>query len=165
MPRGDNLPDRDFTARQANQAYVGDIAYVRAREGRLHLAVVIGLSSRQAVGWPMAGPIPTGHLWPLVTSAGIVGERCVADGDLGTQTPERPALARRPDSQYAATSHRKTTKRFGIRQSMGRKGNCWGSLPLGYNAVAGSFFHALKTEPTHRQTFRNREEAKQAVSE
>ena len=31
MPRGDNLPDRDFTARQANQAYVGDIAYVRAR--------------------------------------------------------------------------------------------------------------------------------------
>ena len=68
-------------------------------------------------------------------------------------------------SQYAATSHRKTTKRFGIRQSMGRKGNCWGSLPLGCNAVAGSFFHAFKTEPTHHQTFRNREEAKQAVSE
>jgi transposase InsO family protein len=42
---------------------------------------------------------------------------------------------------------------------MSRKGNCWD------NAVAESFFHTLKTELIHHQSFRNREEAKQAVVE
>ena len=90
----------------------GDITYVRAREGRLHLAVVIGLSSRQAVGWSMAGPIPTGHLWPLVTSAGIVSERCVTEGDLETQTPERPAPARRPWQSICSDQSSQNNKTF-----------------------------------------------------
>tara|TARA_B110000459_G_scaffold150604_1_gene164253 strand:- start:434 stop:652 length:219 start_codon:yes stop_codon:yes gene_type:complete len=40
---------------------------------------------------------------------------------------------------------------------MSRKGNCWD------NAVAESFFHTLKTELTHHENFKTREEAKQEI--
>nr|WP_083341475.1 IS3 family transposase [Nitrosomonas eutropha] len=62
-------------------------------------------------------------------------------------------------SQYASESHRQLLKQHGIQQSMSRKGNCWD------NAVSESFFHTLKIELIHHQTFHSREEAKQAVFE
>lgn len=61
--------------------------------------------------------------------------------------------------QYASESHRAPLKGHGIRQSTGRKGNCWD------NAVSESFFHSLKTEPVHHQTYQTRDEARQAVFE
>jgi len=42
---------------------------------------------------------------------------------------------------------------------MSRKGNCWA------NTVSESFFHTLKTELTHHQTYVSREDAKPAVFE
>jgi transposase InsO family protein len=62
-------------------------------------------------------------------------------------------------SQYAFDSHRTLLKRFGIRQSMSRKGNCWD------NSVSESFFHTLKTELVYHQTYVSREEAKQSIFE
>jgi transposase InsO family protein len=60
-------------------------------------------------------------------------------------------------SQYASASHRSLLKQYDIRQSMSRKGNCWD------NAVSESFFHTLKTELVHHQTYQTRDEAKQTV--
>lgn len=62
LPVADNLLDRNVTVQQANQAYVGDITYIRTQEGWLSLAIVIDLYSRQVVGWSMGEHIPTGHL-------------------------------------------------------------------------------------------------------
>ncbi len=59
LPVADNLLDRQFTVQRPNQAYVGDITYIRTQEGCLYLAVVIGLYSRQAVGWSMTGHMRT----------------------------------------------------------------------------------------------------------
>ncbi len=59
----------------------------------------------------------------------------------------------------AADSHRALLKQHGIRQSISRKGNCWD------NVVSESFFHTLKTELIHHQTYRTRVEAGQAVFE
>ena len=42
---------------------------------------------------------------------------------------------------------------------MSRKGNCWD------NAVSESFFHTLKTELVHQQTYQTRAEARQAIFE
>ena len=147
MPCGDNLPvagnrlDRNFTARQANQAYVGDIAYVRAREGRLHLAVVIGLSSRQAVGWPMAEPIPTGHLWPWVTSAGIASERCVTEGRFGNATPRKAC------SGTATVAINMQRPVIAKQQNVSALGKAWagkeivgGACPLGTMRLREAFF-------------------------
>jgi putative transposase len=148
LPVADNLLDRNFTVQQVNQAYVGDITYIRTQEGWLYLAVVIDLYSRQVVGWSMAEHMRTS----LVNDALLMA--------IWKRKPPKGLLWHSDrGSQYAATSHRKIIKHFGIRQSMSRKGNCWD------NAVAESFFHTLKTELIHHQTFRNREEAKQVVFE
>ena len=40
---------------------------------------------------------------------------------------------------------------------MSRKGNCWD------NAVAESFFHTLKTQLTHHERFRDKNEAELAL--
>jgi putative transposase len=148
LPVAENLLDRDFTVQQANQAYVGDITYIRTQEGWLYLAVVIDLYSRQVVGWSMAGHMRTS----LVNDALLMA--------IWKRKPPKGLLWHSDrGSQYAAISHRKIIKHFGIRQSMSRKGNCWD------NAVAESFFHTLKTELVHHQRYQTRAEAKQDIFE
>jgi putative transposase len=148
LPVADNLLDRQFTVQEPNQAYVGDITYIHTREGWLYLAVVIDLYSRQIVGWSMDGNMRAKSVNDALLMA------------LWKRKPDKGLLWHTDrGSQYASDSHRKLLKLYGIRQSMSRKGNCWD------NAVSESFFHTLKTELTHHQTFHSREEAKQAVFE
>ena len=49
----DNILDRDFQAEQPNQKWLADFTYIWTAEGWLYVAVVLGLFSRRAVGWPM----------------------------------------------------------------------------------------------------------------
>ena len=53
-----DLLQRHFAAAalELNQAWCGDISYVRTWEGWLYLATVIDLASRRVVGWAMADP-------------------------------------------------------------------------------------------------------------
>ncbi len=117
-------------------------------EGWLYLAVVIDLFSRQIVGWSMAEHMRT----KLVNDALLMA--------IWKRKPAKGLLWHTDrGSQYASESHPALLKQYGIRQSMSRKGNCWD------NAVSESFFHTLKTELIHHQTFRNRDDARQAVFE
>lgn len=50
-------------------------------------------------------------------------------------------------SQYASYEHKDLLKKYGIIQSMSRKGDCWD------NAVSESFFHSLKTELIYHEDF------------
>ncbi len=150
----DNLLDRQFTVQKPNQVYVSDITYIHTREGWLYLTVVIDLYSRQAVGWPMDGNMRA----KLVNDALLMA--------IWKRKPDKGLLWHTErGSQYASDSHRELLEQHGIQQSMSRKVNCWERLPLGYNAGSESFFHALKTELIHHQTFHFREDAKQAVFE
>lgn len=148
LPIAPNQLDRQFNVHQPNQVYVGDITYIHTQEGWLYLAVVIDLYSRQVVGWSMADHMRT----KLVNDALLMAiwQRKPAKGLLWHSDR---------GSQYASDSHRALLKQHGIRQSMSRKGNCWD------NAVSESFFHTLKTELIHHQTYQTRDEAKQAVFE
>ena len=148
QPIAPNLLDRQFTVEQPNQVYAGDITYIYTQEGWLYLAVVIDLFSRQVVGWSMAEHMRA---------------KLVNDALLMAVWKRKPAkgLLWHTDrgSQYASESHRTLLKQNDIRQSMSRKGNCWD------NAVSESFFHTLKTELVHHQTYQNRDEAKKAIFE
>ena len=62
-------------------------------------------------------------------------------------------------SQYASSSHRILLKKYGVIQSMSRKGNCCD------NSVSESFFHTLKTELTYHFQFKTRAEAKVDIFE
>lgn len=54
LPVFDNLLNQDFSATAPNQKWVGDITYLGTDEGRLYLAVIIDLFSRQVIGWTMS---------------------------------------------------------------------------------------------------------------
>lgn len=141
-----NLLNRDFSPSKADTAYAGDITYIPTQEGWLYLAVVIDLFSRQVVGWAMDGRMKA----DLVNKAVLMA--------IWKRKPARGLISHTDrGSQYASKSHRKILKEHGIKQSMSRKGNCWD------NAVSESFFHTLKTELTHHEQFKTREEAKLAI--
>ena len=57
LPVAPNLLDRRFEGWELNRAWVGDITYAAAKEGWLHLAVVMDLASRRIVGWSMSQTI------------------------------------------------------------------------------------------------------------
>lgn len=148
LPIAPNLLNRQFTPNQANRFYAGDITYIPTKEGWLYLAVVIDLYSRKIVGWSMANNMKA----KLVNDALLMA--------LWQRKPSRGLIWHTDrGSQYASHSHRTILQQHGIKQSMSRKGNCWD------NAVSESFFHTLKTELTHHQRFKTREEAKTAIFE
>jgi len=61
--------------------------------------------------------------------------------------------------QYACNEFTEQLKKWPIKQSMSRKGNCWD------NAVAESFFKTLKTEMVYHNTFETKAEARLAIFE
>lgn len=148
LPIAPNHLDRQFNVGRPNQVYVGDITYLPTREGWLYLAVVIDLYSRQVVGWSMAEPMRA----KLVNDALLMA--------VWKRKPEQGLMWHTDrGSQYASESHRALLARHGIRQSMSRKGNCWD------NSVSESFFHTLKTELVHPQTYQTRAGARQTIFE
>ena len=147
-PISPNLLDRKFNVNRPDQIYVGDITYIHTQEGWLYLAVVIDLYSRQVVGWSMAEHMRA----KLVNDALLMA--------VWKRKPDKGLLWHTDrGSQYTSESHRALLNQHGIHQSMSRKGNCWD------NAVSESFFHTLKTELIHHDTYQTRSEAKQAVFE
>ena len=62
-------------------------------------------------------------------------------------------------SQYASYSHKDLLQKYGIVQSMSRKGNCWD------NAVAESFFKTLKSDLVYQTYFYTKKQAKREIFE
>ena len=56
-PIAPNLPNRNFSFSQPNQAWVGDITYVPTDEGWLYLAAVMDLCTRKVVGYAFSDRI------------------------------------------------------------------------------------------------------------
>lgn len=146
QPVAPNVLDRDFTATAPNQKLVGDITYIWTEEGWLYLAVVIDLYSRMVVGWSlqdrMTAELVCDALKMAIKRRGK-SARTLCHTDRG--------------SQYAGELFQALLKQHGFTCSMSRKGDCWD------NAVAESFFHSLKVETIHGETFRTRDHARRAV--
>ena len=62
-------------------------------------------------------------------------------------------------SQYASDEYQKQLRRYGMKVSMSRKGNCWD------NAPTERVFRTLKSEWLNRFIFQTRADAKAAVWE
>lgn len=148
LPVADNLLKRNFTTHAPNKVWVSDITYVWTREGWQYLCVVLDLFNRQVVGWSM-------------------GQRLTAE--LAVDALMKAAMLRRPPRglvfhsdrgvQYCSKSFRRVLGRYGMVQSMSRKGDCWD------NAVAESFFGTLKQELVYHETYGSRSEARLSVFE
>lgn len=147
-PIADNVLNRDFSAERPNQAWVGDITYLRTTAGFAYLAVLIDLHSRRVVGWAIAD-----HMRTSLVSEAL--QRAVA-----LRAPE-PGLIQHTDrgSQYASGCYRESLQAIGAVPSMSRKGDCWD------NAVAESFFGTLKQELVHRKSWATVQNVKDAVGD
>jgi transposase InsO family protein len=145
------VPDRvrrEFTAPGPGQRLVGDITYIRTWEGFAYLATVIDCCTKMVVGWAF----DTHMRAELVTRA-----IDMAAGNIGLA----PGAVFHSDRgcQYTSDEFRRHLKARGILPSVGRTGVCWD------NAMAESFFGALKNELVYRTVFPTVAHARHAVVE
>jgi putative transposase len=148
LPIAQNLVNRGFQVAEANRVWVSDITYISTAEGWLYLCTVLDLNSRKVVGWSMS---------PRMKSELVVQALMMAV--LGRRPPEGLIFHSDRGSQYCSHVFRRWTNRYGMRQSMSRKGDCWD------NAPAESFFNTLKGELYGHRAFRSRQEARTAIFE
>ena len=135
----ENVLNRDFAPEAPNQVWVTDITYIRTYEGWLFLAAVMDLYSRQIVGWATA-PTMTRDL-VLQALLAAVWKRKPAPGVL---------VHSDQGSQFTSDDWQAFLKAHHMVPSMSRRGNCHD------NAVAESFFSALKKERIKRRIYPNR---------
>jgi transposase InsO family protein len=147
-----NLLNRHFAATRPNQAWVGDITYIRTNEGWVYLAVMLDLFSRQVVGWQMSARIDR-HLVCDALQAALV-TRGISKGQLHDLMVHSDQGV-----QYACKDYRQLIANYHLVQSMSRRGNCWD------NAVAESFFATLKKQAIHGEHFLTRQAAQQHIFE
>ncbi|MGP4030421.1 IS3 family transposase [Actinomadura sp. 3N407] len=142
-----DLVNRDFTADRPGTKLVGDITYIPTWEGFLYLATVIDCHSKMVVGWAMADHFKTSLITAALDSAAgniRIEEGCIFHSDRG--------------SNYTGDEFgRHLAKKYKMRRSVGRTGVCWD------NAMAESFFGALKNEWLNRMVFATRVKARRAV--
>jgi len=144
--RIDDLVGRDFTAAKPGQKFVGDVTYIPTWEGFLYLATVIDCCTKKVVGWSMGDHFRT----PLVKDA-------IDMASSNVDIDEGAVFHSDRGSNYTSLEFGEKLRSMGMRQSVGRTGVCWD------NAMAESFFGALKNEWLNRFVFTDRAKARREV--
>lgn len=148
LPVAPNLLKRDFSTHQPNAVWVTDITYLWTGEGWLYLAMILDLYSRKIVGWSMSDRMTSTLVCDALRMAWFRRGR-----------PSGVLVHSDRGSQYCGRDFQRLLKKFGMRSSMSRKGDCRD------NAVAESFFHSLKVEEIHGEVFATRAAMREAVFE
>jgi len=144
-----SMPDlvkRDFTADRPGIKFVGDITYIHTWQGFIYLATVIDCYSKKVVGWSIADHMRTELVADALKNAAatsVVETDAIFHSDRG--------------SVYTSAEYRALATGLGMRSSMGRTGVCWD------NAMAESFFSALKNERVYRTVYATKRHARRDV--
>ncbi len=143
------IPDlvrRDFGADAPGTKLVGDITYIPTWQGWLYLATVIDCHHKAVIGWATGDNYKT----PLITAAidmavrnHNIAAKAIFHSDRG--------------SNYTSDQFAEHLAGYDLRQSVGRTGICYD------NALAESFFAALKNERVHRTVYPTRDHARKDV--
>jgi transposase InsO family protein len=133
---------------QTEGVWASDMTFVPTSEGWLYVAAVMNVQSRKIIGLAMGEKITQ----ELASSAlmDAVGRQGRFEGLIHHSDRGR---------QYASYAYQDLLKRYGMRASMSRSGNCYD------NAYLESFFGTLKTELVHGERYRTRLEARLSVFE
>lgn len=147
QPAVADLVHRDFTATAPGLKMVGDITYIPTWEGWVYLATVIDCYSKKVVAYAMDDNYKT----PLITTA---IRRAARNEHLA------PGAIFHTDrgSNYTSYEFGTVLKNLDLRRSMGRTGICYD------NAMAESFFAALKNELVNRTVYPTRRAAMKDIA-
>lgn len=143
-----NRLERKFSVAAPNQVWCGDITYIWAEGRWYYLAVVLDLFARRVVGWAM--------------SAHPDAELVCKALEMASEQRNRPkGLLFHSDqgSQYASVKFRQCLWRYGIQQSMSRRGNCWDNAPM------ERVFRSLKSEWIPHLGYMSYSQARQDISD
>jgi putative transposase len=139
-----NLLAQNFVVSRPDEVWVSDITYIKTSQGWLYLTVVIDLWDRAVVGWSLSKTMFTKDTvipaWKMAHINRNITEPLMFHSDRCIQYACK-----------AFTNYLKSNPL--VKQSMSRKGNCWD------NAVAESFFKAIKTELIYHHKYKTRMEA------
>ncbi len=137
-----NKLNQNFTAPAPNKVWVADITYIPCREGRLYLASILDLCTREIVGWRLYNRMETKLVMDALNDA------------YQARKPKK-GLIHHSDrgTQYASYDYQKKLREYGMEASMSRTGNCYD------NACAESFFSLLKKELMRGRKFQTKEQA------
>lgn len=141
-----DLVGRDFTADAPGEKLVGDITYIPTGEGWLYLATVIDCCTKEVIGYAVDGHYET----PLIS-------RAIRNAARNRKLAQRAIFHSDRGSNYMSAEYGEVLKQLGMRRSAGRTGVCFD------NAMAESFFGALKNERVSRVSYRTREEARRDI--
>ncbi|XUL93863.1 IS3 family transposase [Streptomyces galilaeus] len=142
-----DLVGRDFTADAPGEKLVGDITYIVTGEGWLYLATVIDCCTKEVIGYAMDDHYQT----PLIS-------RAIRNAARNRNLSADAIFHSDRGSNYMSAEFGRMLDRFGLRRSAGRTGICFD------NAMAESFFGALKNERVSRATYLTREAARQDIT-
>jgi transposase InsO family protein len=137
---------KDFQPLKPNQAWVGDITYIRTKGGFVYLFLLTDVYSRKIVGWHLNKNM---GIEDGLKAAAMAKRQCVDTTNLIHHTDR--------GIQYCAPLYTGTMEKAGIQMSMGEAGNCYD------NAIAERVNGILKGEYAMDSTFDNLEEALVAV--
>lgn len=145
-PVAENLLNQDFSVTGPDQAWVGDITYIRLGQKWLYLAVVIDLFSRRVIGWAMCrrmnAELVCDALEMVLFNRGYPKD-VIVHSDRG--------------SQYCSRKYQKLIRDNGLKCSMSGKGNCYD------NAVCESFFHTMKVELIYQRNYQTEDQARRSI--
>lgn len=148
LQRSPDLVQRNFNPEKPGEILAGDITEVPTGEGKLYLAMVKDLCTKEICGWSMAdhmrAQLPIEALENAIRrNRHIAKNLTIFHSDQGRQ--------------YASEEFRTVIARAGLRQSMGTRGDCYD------NASAETFFGFLKREYLDHMAFQTLAEAKAAI--
>ncbi|RKN02864.1 IS3 family transposase [Streptomyces radicis] len=146
----DPVPDligRDFSADVPGEKLVGDITYVPTGEGWLYLATVIDCCTKEVIGYALDDHYQT----PLIA-------RAIRNAARNRKLAKGAIFHSDRGSNYMSAQFRTVLQQLGLRGSAGRTGICFD------NAMAESFFGALKNERVSRVTYLTREAARRDIT-
>lgn len=142
FPTAPNVLNQQFQTEVPNRVWVADITYIPCREGRLYLASILDLCTREIVGWRLADRMTTELVLGALDDAYQAkkpGKGLIHHSDRG--------------SQYASHEYRSRLSSYKMTASMSRRGNCYD------NACIESFHSILKKELIYTTKFRTKEQA------
>ena len=142
-----DLIGRNFTAEKPGEKMVGDITYIPTGEGWLYLATVIDCCTKEVIGYAMDDHYQT----PLIS-------RAIKNAARNRKLAKKAVFHSDRGSNYMSAEYGKTLDQLNLRRSAGRTGICYD------NAMAESFFGALKNERVSRLTYSTREEARRDIT-
>jgi len=144
MPIAPNELGQNFSATRPNEKWVADITYIPCRQGKLYLASILDLYTKQIVGWKLSDQMTTNLVLDALKQA------------YAAKKPGKEDLIHHSDrgSQYASNEYRKQLKKYQMIASMSRRGNCYD------NACIEAFHSILKRELIYcNPKFKTKQEA------